>query len=176
MVTGTPGTGKTTLATQIVDAVKGRNGEPVLRHIDVGPLAKSHNFFTSYDEEWGTHEVDEDQLLDFLEPLSGGTAPDPLDVDPSACEEAQNVADDDETRGGLLLDWHTCDAWPERWVDLVLVLRCDHEVLWKRLEKRYACAAHPGTIPKRKSPRTTKRKSWASSRTTRTSPMHLNPS
>jgi adenylate kinase len=39
--------------------------------------------------------------------------------------------------GGLVLDWHTCDAFPERWVDLVVVLRCDHTLLWERLEKRY---------------------------------------
>lgn len=39
--------------------------------------------------------------------------------------------------GGLVLDWHTCDAFPERWVDLVIVLQCDHTQLWDRLEKRY---------------------------------------
>jgi adenylate kinase len=39
--------------------------------------------------------------------------------------------------GGKILDWHTCDIFPERWIDLVVVLRCDHELLWSRLEKRY---------------------------------------
>lgn len=39
--------------------------------------------------------------------------------------------------GGLVLDWHTCDAYPERWIDLVVVLQCDHTELWDRLEKRY---------------------------------------
>jgi adenylate kinase len=39
--------------------------------------------------------------------------------------------------GGIILDWHTCEAFPERWVDLVVVLRCDHSRLWERLEKRY---------------------------------------
>lgn len=38
--------------------------------------------------------------------------------------------------GGLILDWHTCDAYPEAWVDLVVVLRCDHTLLWERLEAR----------------------------------------
>ncbi|WFC93952.1 adenylate kinase [Malassezia brasiliensis] len=111
-------------------------GSQPLRHIDVGTLVKKHGFHKSYDPEWETYEVDEDQLLDYLEPFSGGSAPDPQDVDPDACEDARQVADDDETRGGLLLDWHTCDAWPERWADLVIVLRCDHQLLWKRLEKR----------------------------------------
>jgi hypothetical protein len=39
--------------------------------------------------------------------------------------------------GGVVLDWHTCGIFPERWVDLVVVLRCDHSVLWERLEKRW---------------------------------------
>ncbi|MCO5597990.1 hypothetical protein L7F22_052079 [Adiantum nelumboides] len=41
-----------------------------------------------------------------------------------------------EARGGLILDWHSVEAYPERWIDLVVVLRCNHELLWKRLEKR----------------------------------------
>lgn len=39
--------------------------------------------------------------------------------------------------GGVVLDWHTCDIFPERWIDLVVVLRCDHSQLWNRLEKRF---------------------------------------
>jgi len=50
------------------------------------------------------------QLIDELEPL---------------------VAD-----GGIILDWHSCEPWPERWIDLVVVLRCDHTKLWERLENR----------------------------------------
>ena len=38
--------------------------------------------------------------------------------------------------GGVILDWHTCEIFPERWADLVVVLRCDHTRLWNRLEKR----------------------------------------
>lgn len=40
--------------------------------------------------------------------------------------------------GGLILDWHTCDAFPERWIDLVVVLQCNHTQLWERLEARCA--------------------------------------
>lgn len=39
--------------------------------------------------------------------------------------------------GGIILDWHTCELFPERWADLVVVLRCDHTRLWERLEKRF---------------------------------------
>jgi hypothetical protein len=43
-----------------------------------------------------------------------------------------------EAGGGLILDWHTCDAFPERWIDLVVVLQCNHTQLWERLEARFA--------------------------------------
>lgn len=41
------------------------------------------------------------------------------------------------SKGGVILDWHTCEIFPERWADLVVVLRCDHSILWERLEKRF---------------------------------------
>ena len=54
----------------------------------------------------------EDQVVDELEPLV-------------------------EAGKGLILDWHTCDAFPERWIDLVVVLQCNHTQLWDRLEARW---------------------------------------
>jgi len=38
--------------------------------------------------------------------------------------------------GGNIVDHHSCDFFPERWFDLVVVLQCDNTVLWNRLEKR----------------------------------------
>jgi adenylate kinase len=38
--------------------------------------------------------------------------------------------------GGSILDWHACDLFPERWIDLVVVLRCDSTVLYDRLTAR----------------------------------------
>ena len=136
VVTGTPGTGKTTLAALISESYTTSSGASPLRHVDVGALVKAQGFHVSYDHEWESYEVDEDRLLDYVEPLTGEFAPGPADTDPDACAAAAHVADDDDARGGLILDWHTCDAWPERWADLVIVLRCDHQLLWSRLEKR----------------------------------------
>lgn len=50
------------------------------------------------------------------------------------------------SEGGLILDWHTCDVFPERWIDLVVVLRCDHTQLWDRLEKRSAHVVRPDRL------------------------------
>ena len=58
-------------------------------------------------------EASEDKLLDELEPVM---AP-----------------------GGVVVEFHTVDLFPERWFDLVLVLRADTSVLYDRLQKRCVC-------------------------------------
>lgn len=41
--------------------------------------------------------------------------------------------------GGIVLDFHSCDFFPEDWFDLIVVLKSDNSILYDRLEKRYAC-------------------------------------
>ena len=38
--------------------------------------------------------------------------------------------------GGVVVDYHGADLFPERWFDLVVVLRTDNSVLYPRLEGR----------------------------------------
>jgi hypothetical protein len=47
-----------------------------------------------------------------------------------------DAMEDDVSKGGCILDWHACDLFPERWVDLVVVLRTDSTVLYDRLKTR----------------------------------------
>ena len=44
--------------------------------------------------------------------------------------------------GGIIVDYHGADLFPERWFELVIVLRSDNTVLYQRLESR--CA--PGEV------------------------------
>lgn len=38
--------------------------------------------------------------------------------------------------GGNVVDYHSCDFFPERWFDLVLVMRADNTTLYDRLTAR----------------------------------------
>lgn len=38
--------------------------------------------------------------------------------------------------GGNVVDFHSCELFPERWFDLVLVLRTDNKLLFDRLVAR----------------------------------------
>lgn len=76
----------------------------------VSDLAKERDCIESYDKVLDTSVVDEDKLLDSLEV--------------------------DLAKGGAIVDWHCCDIFPERLIDLVVVLRTDTALLHNRLQKR----------------------------------------
>ena len=40
------------------------------------------------------------------------------------------------SKGGNIVDYHSCEFFPERWFDIVFVLRTDNSVLYKRLQQR----------------------------------------
>ncbi|KAI9341296.1 AAA domain-containing protein [Pilaira anomala] len=103
LVTGTPGTGKTTTSEMIAEVTG-------LDHVNVGELVKQKQLHEGYLEEFDTHVLDEDKLLDELEEI---------------------LKD-----GGKVVDFHTCEIFPERWFDLVLVLRTDTSNLYDRMSKR----------------------------------------
>ncbi|CAH3184350.1 unnamed protein product [Porites evermanni] len=81
-----------------------------LNHINVGELAKQNNLFEGWDEQYNCHVLDEDRVVDELE--------------------------DQMCEGGNVVDYHGCDFFPERWFDIVFVLRTNNTILYKRLEQR----------------------------------------
>ncbi|GAV29470.1 hypothetical protein PMKS-002971 [Pichia membranifaciens] len=104
IITGTPGSGKTSHAEEFVSQ------NPDFKHINVSEFAKTNDCIEGYDEGRDTSIVNEDRLLDLLEPMA--------------------------EKGGLVIDWHCCEIFPERWIDLVVVVRCNNTILYDRLEKR----------------------------------------
>lgn len=56
LVTGTPGTGKTTMATALAEATQ-------LRHLNVGELVRQKNLHDGWDEDFECHIINEDLVI-----------------------------------------------------------------------------------------------------------------
>jgi len=83
---------------------------PGMKHIEVSAMVKAEGWHESWDDEFQTYVLDEDAMLDGLE--------------------------DQVSAGGCVVDFHSSDLFPERWFDLVLVLRCNNTALFDRLTAR----------------------------------------
>ncbi|MPC19814.1 Adenylate kinase isoenzyme 6 [Portunus trituberculatus] len=86
-----------------------------LEWISVGDLAKDNNYFDGYDDERDCPMLDEDKVLDELE--------------------------DKIAEGGNIIDYHGCDFFPERFFDIVFVLRTNNTLLYDRLAARHLLLA-----------------------------------
>lgn len=104
LITGTPGCGKSTTCELLQRRL------PKYKYYNISDFAKEHDCHDGYDEARKSYIVDEDRLLDELEPLL--------------------------RKGGSIVDWHVNDVFPERLIDLVVVLRCDNAILYDRLKGR----------------------------------------
>jgi adenylate kinase len=106
LVSGTPGVGKSTFCNLLAERLG-------MAYVCVGALVAAKGFHAGKDDAYDTFIVDEaseDRLLDELEPIMA--------------------------RGNVLVEHHSVDLFPERWFDLVLVLRTDNKVLYDRLVQR----------------------------------------
>ncbi|KAJ2779453.1 factor activating pos9 [Coemansia javaensis] len=103
LVTGTPGTGKTTTAEMVALAAG-------LEKVTVGELVKERGLHDGYNDEFDTYWLNEDKVVDEMEEMMAG--------------------------GGMCVDFHTCGFFPERWFDLVVVLRAETNNIYDRLEGR----------------------------------------
>ncbi|XP_055925196.1 adenylate kinase isoenzyme 6-like [Argiope bruennichi] len=60
LITGTPGTGKSTLSSEISEVCN-------MEWINISELAKANNYFEDYDESLTCHVLDEDRIIEELE-------------------------------------------------------------------------------------------------------------
>lgn len=81
-----------------------------LEWLQVGKIAEENQCFNGYDEDYNCPILDEEKVLDEME--------------------------DKMTEGGKVVDYHSCDFFPERWFDIVFVLRTDNTILYDRLAQR----------------------------------------
>ena len=74
-------------------------------------MIREKKLYKNWNEQFDLPEFDEDMVCDELEPLMSQT-------------------------GGIILEFHSCDFFPERWFQLVVLLRCDNTNLYDRLQER----------------------------------------
>ena len=131
VVTGTPGTGKTSHAQAFLEACPWR-----YTHLNVGEIVKEKGCHEGWNEEWQSYDVDDDRVRFHLLGRCLSRQEQGRLTWAVICMQLLDELESHVEQGGKLIDWHSCEIFPERWVDLVIVIRCDHSKLWERLEKR----------------------------------------
>ena len=113
LITGVPGSGKTTLSLVLLDQLNSSLNQALgttetphtfYQYLGTADIIKENEFFEGWDEKMDCSIMDIDRTLDFME---------------------EKVA-----AGGKIVEFHSCDIFPERWFDLVVYIRCDNSVLF----------------------------------------------
>lgn len=73
-------------------------------------MINKNQLYDEWDHKRNSSVYNEDKVVDFLE--------------------------DQMTKGGNILDFHSCDFFPERWIDIVVLLRANNQFLYDRLKAR----------------------------------------
>lgn len=107
LVTGTPGTGKSSICRKLLEQLKDQ-----YVYVNIGDYAKEHRLLEEYDEERDCHVLDEDALVEKLEEYIN----------------AQSK--------GIIFDYHGCDLFPTEWFQAIFVLRTSNDELYRRLQAR----------------------------------------
>jgi adenylate kinase len=105
LVTGTPGTGKTTFCQLLNQSLN-------FTYLPIGKLIIDHALYDNWNKEFDVPEFSEEKLLEYLSTHY------------------------DIAAGGLLFDFHSADIFPQDYFDLIILMRCENETLYKRLEER----------------------------------------
>lgn len=143
LITGTPGTGKSTMVQALIERV------PTLRAVDITALVRDKQLHTGWDDEYKSYILDEDRVrrcgahahAKLATPVGERTPMCPRrdhSQPPSSARHSQLLDEMEEEmeEGGRVVEYHGAELFPERWFDLVLVLRTDNSVLYGRLESR----------------------------------------
>ncbi len=108
IVTGSPGTGKTTLSKKLAEDI-------AFNYVDVTELIKEKGISDGYDNDKKCLIVDTKKLNKEL---------------------INTIEKCDNSVKGIVIDSHLSHYLPSKYVDLCIVTKCELNVLKKRLEKR----------------------------------------
>lgn len=109
IISGTPGTGKTTVSKNLLKYLKAKV-------ISLNELAISEKLIINYDKERETSVINEKELIRYVIKLI----------------ECYNKLDLEY----LIIESHFSDIVPQQYIDFVIILRCDPDELYIRLKER----------------------------------------
>lgn len=109
-VTGTPGTGKTTLAKKLAQKLN-------YHYLDISQIISKNKLYESYDKKRKTKIVDTNKLNIFII---------------NKIKKLKNTA----KYNGIIIDSHLSHYLPKKYVNLCIATKCDIKELNKRLKKR----------------------------------------
>lgn len=110
LITGTPGVGKTTLCRLLEDQVNEGRAPPHFQYVPLAEVIVRKKLYTAVNPTFNVPEFDEDMVCDELE------------------SQVQ--------QGGLIVEFHSSDFFPQRWFKYVVLLRTNNTELYDRLAAR----------------------------------------
>ena len=109
VISGTPGTGKTTISYNISNYIEAKV-------ISLNELAISENLIEKYDTKRETSVINRKKLISFIIELIKNYRKDALEF--------------------LIIESHFSDIVPEKYINYAIILRCDPDELYNRLKER----------------------------------------
>ena len=128
IVTGVPGTGKTTLSKKLANKIN-------FHYIDVNEITKKYNIAEGYDKKRRTKIVDVKKLnVTLLKEISIIKN----SLNKTSTNKKLSKKLNKKIKEGVIIDSHLSHYLPKKYVDLCIVTKCSLNVLEKRLkEKKY---------------------------------------
>ena len=121
IVSGTPGTGKTTLSKKLAKKLN-------YKYIDVKRIITKYKLKESYDKKRKTYVVDVEKLNKELIKIIklASESEKGLEKSKTFLRESEN----------LIIDSHLSHYLPKKYIDLCIITKCDLKILEKRLKKK----------------------------------------
>lgn len=102
---------------------------------DVSKIAKDNGFVEEYDENLECPVLDEDKVS--VHKQLTRTIPDTnAFMFGNLSSQLMDFLEPEMESGGNIVEYHSCEFFPERWFDAVFVIQCNNTVLYDRLQQR----------------------------------------